>query len=150
MTGRNGGIIMKALKKIATLVLTMVMVLMMVESAVAKEYSWSSTKSPGNDAAVAHDVRMDVYTGDITFKVNRLSGNCSYQIAVASSAYPNQYYINNSQRCVKISRVNGEDNFKVKFTNFDISSESYMYIRCTMEHNASIGETLTASGILYH
>ena len=84
------------------------------------------------------------------FKATVLSGNCSYLAAKAVSTYPQKYYINNSARSVLISRVNGEQMFTMRFINFDITLESDMYVTCTVEHNASIGETVYAKGIIYN
>jgi hypothetical protein len=141
---------MKILKKITTLVLTMVMTFMMVEGASAATFPWTTVKNPGSSGCQVDDVQMPIYAGTITFKVTNLTGNCSYQVAIASSTYSSKYYVNNSQRCVKVSKLNGESSFSMKFTNTNISTETYMYIRCSMEHNANIGDTVTTSGILYN
>ncbi len=141
---------MKAIKKIGTLVLVMVMSFVMVQTASAATYEWASIKNPGNAGCVASIVEMPVYAGAITFKTTVLNGNCSYLAGKAEATYPTKYYINNSSRSVLISTVNGEQSFTMKFINFDISEDSNMYLSCTVVHNANIGDTVYARGIIYH
>ena len=141
---------MKVLKRVTTLMLAMVMAFMMVESVSAETYPWTSVKTPGNTGCMVRDVKIPAYTGKMTFKVTTLSGNCSYLLGKVVSTYGSKYYINNSSKSVMITKVNGEQSFYMKFVGFNILTEQYMYLRCSVEHNASIGETVYASGIIYN
>lgn len=141
---------MKTLKKLGTLVLAMMMTFVIAQSVSAETYDWSAVKNPGSSSSSSNSVRLYVTTEELFFKATLLSGNCSYLAGKGVSTYPQKYYINNSARSVLISRVNGEQMFTMRFTNFDITKESYMYVTCTVEHNASIGETVYAKGIIYN
>ena len=135
----------KNVRRIATLIMTIVMVVALNKNVFAETYTWNATKIPG--VQIGEDLKeIPHYKGKMTFKVTGLHGNCSYLLAKCVSYNNSRYYINNTSRSVMITRVNGEQSFYVKFNYND----DYMYLICSVEHNASIGELVSASGIIYY
>ena len=136
----------KRFKFMATLMMVIMMMFVVTENVSAATYPWSVTKFPGVTSA-SDSVQMPLYKGQITYKVTELSGDCSYLAGKCASTTDTYCYINNTNRCVLISKVNGSQSFYMAFTAQGLARE-YMYFSCSIEHNAGIGELLTAQGTL--
>ncbi len=138
----------KNVNRIMSMILVvMVMIVATKQNILAATYAWSSVKNPGTTGSTITDITMPLYKGKITFKVNDLSGNCSCLYAQVASRYEMYGYINTSSKDVKITLEGGEQGFYMLFTESGLRQDD-MFFRCSMVHNASIGELVTASGVL--
>lgn len=137
----------KLLKTLTSLVMAVAILVSTMEVASAATFTWTATKNPGTSIGV-DTVEIPLYKGTMTFKVTNLTGSCSYLLGkcVSNSSL---YYINNTAKSVMITKVNGTQTFSMKFTTAGLK-EDYMYLKCTVEHNASIGELVSASGKIYY
>lgn len=132
-----------------SVVIAFIMVLSICVNANAATFDWNSTKTPGTTTSSTDKVKIPLYKGTLTFKVNTMNGNCSYLAAKCQSYYENKYYINNTSKSILISLVGGTQSFSMKFVNGG-DSEEYMYLACSIQHNAQIADLLTASGIIFY
>lgn len=137
-------------KKSRRLVALLMFVLLLATSSQrgveAKTYYWNVSKNPGTQTAYT-TVGMPLYKGEITYQVTMLSGNCSYLLGKCESAEENYYYIDNSNQCVMVTAIGGEDSFYLEFINGGDSFD-YMYFRCSVEHNAGIADVISGMGTL--
>lgn len=138
----------KITKKIISLMMAVVMLGAIPQSVSAATYYWSATKTPGITSDY-DTVKIPLYKGTMTFKVTDLNGSCSYLVGQCESLYSSLYYINNSAKNVKISVENGTQTFSMTFTNSGLN-QTYMSLKCSVEHNASVGEFAAASGTIYY
>lgn len=141
-------IMKKSIKYIVTLVLTMIMIVGTMKSTFAETFNWIAVKTPGNTGA-SDLVDIPLYKGKMTFKVTGLSGNCSYLLGKCTTSSNYYYYINNASKSVMISKVNGEQSFYMAFDH-DGDRKQIMTLVCSVEHNASVGDLVSARGIIYY
>lgn len=137
----------KERRRIVAILMFMLTVVMSSQKSVwAASYPWNVTKNPGTERAYT-SVGMPLYKGEITYTVTLLSGNCSYLLGKCESAKENYYYVDNSNQCVMVTEVGGEDSFYMKFINGG-ESLSHMFFHCSVEHNAEIDERVSGMGTL--
>ena len=138
----------KSVKIIASLLLAVMMIIGSQERTLAYSTVWAAVKVPGTGGTSADTImNIPLTKGKITFKVTELTGNCSYLIGQCVSTYTNYGYINNSNRSVSVSTVNGEDYFYMSFTTAG-AAQDYMYLTCSAKHNASSSELVKVTGTL--
>ncbi|MBP3339092.1 MAG: hypothetical protein J6L69_06790 [Lachnospiraceae bacterium] len=137
----------KIVKNIIALMMVLVVVSTMSQSVSAETFYWSATKTPGMTSDY-DTVKIALYKGTMTFKVTDLNGSCSYLVGQCESLHSNLYYINNTAKNVKISVENGTQTFIMAFSSAG-EKEDYMYLKCSVEHNASVGQLAAAAGIIY-
>lgn len=136
----------KSLKNLLSIVLTLGLLISCTTRVNAATHPWSASKTPGVTTGSTM-VEIPVYKGKMTFMVTKLSGNCSYLLGKCVSIN-NNYYINNSAKCVMITKVGGAQSFYMKFLNGSADADIF-YLRCSVEHNAYIGDIVSAVGVIY-
>ena len=124
---------MKVFRKVVTLVVTMVMAFTMVESASAAEFPWTATKVPGNTGAGVAYKDVPLCKGEMGLRLDATSGGCSYLVAGIVSYESDLYWINNSNKNVKLTEIGGEQKFYMAFSTAGYA-EDYMTYKCTVEH----------------
>ena len=111
-----------------------------------QNFNWSITKNPGFESS--NDiVTIPVYKGRIYFNVKGLSGDCSCLIAKCESLNPNQYIVNNSLKCVRVTKTNASDSFTLKYYSGSEKNTSVKLL-ISLDHNASIGTMLRSNGTI--
>lgn len=139
----------KQVRLFVSLMLTLVMVFTISESALAATYSWTAVKIPGNSAYGKAVVSIPLYKGEMTFKLTKLEGDCSYLLAKVTSSNESLYYVDTTTKSVMLTKVNGEQSFYMGFTTLG-NAENVMKLNCYVEHNADIGKLIQAAGIIYY
>lgn len=136
----------KRVKLMATLMMVIMMMFVVTENVSAATHSWSVTKTPGVTSA-SDSVQIPLYKGQITYTVTKLSGTCSYLAGKCATPSDRYCYINTTDHCVLISKVNGSQSFYMAFTEAGLERE-YMYFSCSIAHNAGATQLLMAEGTL--
>lgn len=112
----------------------------------AATYNWSVTKNPG--VSYASDiVTIPVYKGRIYFNVKGLSGDCSCLIAKCSSLNSKECDVNNSLKCVRVTKPNASDSFTLKYYNGS-EKKSNTKLLVSFDHNATIDKMLRSNGTI--
>lgn len=137
----------KSLKNLLSIVLTLGLLISCATNVNAETFSWSASKTPGTTKG-STAVQIPIYKGKMTFMVTKLSGDCSYLLGKCVSINKN-YYINNSEKSVMITKVGGAQSFYMRFLNGSELAK-YFYLVCSVEHNAYIGDTVSAVGVIYY
>ena len=137
----------KSFKKFLSILLTLGLLISCTTSVNAATYSWSASKTPGMTKG-STAVHIPVYKGKMTFMVTKLSGDCSYLLGKCMSI-DKDYYINNSEKSVMVTKVGGAQSFYMRFLNGN-ELENYFYLVCSVENNADIGDIASAVGVIYY
>lgn len=136
----------KLMKNILAGVLVLGTVFLGASKVNAATYNWSITKNPGSEYA-SDIVTIPVYKGRIYFNVNGLSGNCSCLIAKCESLNSKESVVNNSLKCIRVTKPNASDSFTLKYYNgSEKKSTTKLYV--SLDHNASIGTLLRTNGTI--
>lgn len=136
----------KRIRIMAALMLTVMMVATTLDCAYAASYQWTAAKAPGSRVGETI-TRIPLYKGTMRFTLTALSGDCSYLLGKVTSNDTEHYYVNNSAKCVMLTKVNGYQDFIMEFIN-NGDSLAIMQLKCTVEHNAPISATVYARGTI--
>lgn len=112
----------------------------------AATYNWSVIKNPGSNSS-SDIVKIPVYKGRIYFNVKELNGNCSCLIAKCEGLNSNECIVNNSLKCVRVTKPNASDSFTLKYFNNSEKKDSTKLL-VTLDHNASTGTLLRSNGTI--
>lgn len=112
----------------------------------AATHYWSITKNPGSEYA-SDIVTIPVYKGRIYFNVKGLSGDCSCLIAKCESLNSKECVVDNSLKCVRVTKPNASDSFTLKYYN-DSEKNRTTKLLVILDHNASIGTMLRSNGTI--
>lgn len=136
----------KLMKNIIASILVLGIVFLGASKVNAATFNWSIMKNPGFESS--NDiVTIPVYKGRIYFNVKGLSGDCSCLIAKCESLNPNQYIVNNSLKCVRVTKPNASDSFTLKYYSGSEKNTSVKLL-ISLDHNASIGTMLRSNGTI--
>lgn len=136
----------KLMKNIIASILVLGIVFLGASKVNAATFNWSITKNPGFESS--NDiVTFPLYKGRIYFNVKGLSGDCSCLIAKCESLNPNQYIVNNSLKCVRVTKPNASDSFTLKYYRGSEKNTSVKLL-ISLDHNASIGTMLRSNGTI--
>lgn len=136
----------KLMKNIIASILVLGIVFLGASKVNAATFNWSITKNPGFESS--NDiVTIPVYKGRIYFNVKGLSGDCSCLIAKCESLNPNQYIVNNSLKCVRVTKPNASGSFTLKYYSGSEKNTSVKLL-ISLDHNASIGTMLRSNGTI--
>lgn len=136
----------KLMKNIIASILVLGIVFLGASKVNAATFNWSITKNPGFESS--NDiVTFPLYKGRIYFNVKGLSGDCSCLIAKCESLNPNQYIVNNSLKCVRVTKPNASDSFTLKYYGGSEKNTSVKLL-ISLDHNASIGTMLRSNGTI--
>lgn len=136
----------KLMKNIIASILVLGIVFLGASKVNAATFNWSITKNPGFESS--NDiVTFPLYKGRIYFNVKGLSGDCSCLIAKCESLNPNQYIVNNSLKCVRVTKPNSSDSFTLKYYSGSEKNTSVKLL-ISLDHNASIGTMLRSNGTI--
>ena len=136
----------KLIKNILAGILVLGTVFLGVSKVNAATFNWSITKNPGSE--YANDiVTIPVYKGRIYFNVKGLSGDCSCLIAKCESLNSKECVVDNSLKCVRVTKPNASDSFTLKYYNGSEKKDTTNLL-VILDHNASIGTMLRSNGTI--
>lgn len=103
-------------------------------------------ENPGSEYA-SDIVTIPVYKGRIYFNVKGLSGDCSCLIAKCESLNSKECVVDNSLKCVRVTKPNASDSFTLKYYNGSEKKRTTKLL-VSLDHNASIGTMLRSNGTI--
>lgn len=112
----------------------------------AATHYWSIMKNPGSEYA-SDIVTIPVYKGRIYFNVKGLSGDCSCLIAKCESLNSKECVVDNSLKCVRVTKPNASDSFTLIYYNGSEKKRTTKLL-VSLDHNASIGTMLRSNGTI--
>lgn len=112
----------------------------------AATHYWSITKNSGSEYA-SDIVTIPVYKGRIYFNVKGLSGDCSCLIAKCESLNSKECVVDNSLKCVRVTKPNASDSFTLIYYNGSEKKRTTKLL-VSLDHNASIGTMLRSNGTI--
>ena len=136
----------KLMKNIIAGILVLGTVFLGASKVNAATYNWSITKNPGSEYA-SDIVTIPVYKGRIYFNVKGLSGDCSCLIAKCESLNSKECVVDNSLKCVRVTKPNASDSFTLIYYNGSEKKRTTK-LRVSLDHNASIGTMLRSNGTI--
>lgn len=136
----------KLMKNIIASILVLGIVFLGASKVNAATFNWSITKNPGSEYA-SDIVTIPVYKGRIYFNVKGLSGDCSCLIAKCESLNPKECVVDNSLKCVRVTKPNASDSFTLKYYNGSEKKDTTNLL-VILDHNASIGTMLRSNGTI--
>ncbi len=136
----------KLMKNIIASILVLGIVFLGASKVNAATFNWSITKNPGSEYA-SDIVTIPVYKGRIYFNVKGLSGDCSCLIAKCESLNSKECVVDNSLKCVRVTKPNASDSFTLKYYNGSEKKDTTNLL-VSLDHNASIGTMLRSNGTI--
>lgn len=136
----------KLMKNIIASILVLGIVFLGASKVNAATFNWSITKNPGSEYA-SDIVTIPVYKGRIYFNVKGLSGDCSCLIAKCESLNSKECVVDNSLKCVRVTKPNASDSFTLKYYNGSEKKDTTNLL-VILDHNASIGTMLRSNGTI--
>lgn len=136
----------KLMKNIIASILVLGIVFLGASKVNAATFNWSITKNPGSEYA-SDIVTIPVYKGRIYFNVKGLSGDCSCLIAKCESLNSKECVVDNSLKCVRVTKPNASDSFTLIYYNGSEKKRTTKLL-VSLDHNASIGTMLRSNGTI--